>query len=54
MTYVPLGPGALALAASLIMINAGISVAFRLGLERTLLTASLRMIVQLAAVGFVL
>lgn len=54
MTYVPLGVGALALAASLIVINAAISAAFRLGLERTLLIASLRMIVQLALVGFVL
>jgi len=50
----PLGLGGLALAAGLIAINAAISIAFRLGLERTLLIASLRMVAQLAAVGVVL
>ena len=54
MTYVPLGLGSLALAACLILINGLISVAFRLNLERTLAVASLRMVAQLAAVGFVL
>lgn len=52
--YVPLGLGALALAASLIAINGVISYAFHLKLERTLLLASVRMIVQLAIVGLVL
>lgn len=54
MTYVPLGLTELAIAASLILINALISFAFHLKLERTLLVATLRMVVQLAAVGFVL
>lgn len=54
MTYLPLGLGGLALAASLILINAAISLAFRLGLERTLLVATVRMVAQLAAVGLVL
>jgi putative ABC transport system permease protein len=53
-SYVPLGFPALALAASLIAINGLISVAFRLNLERTLAIATLRMVVQLAAVGLVL
>lgn len=54
MTYVPLGIGSLVMAASLILINGAISVAFRLNLERTLAIAAVRMVVQLAAVGFVL
>ena len=54
MTYAPLGLTDLAIAASLILINALISFAFRLNLERTLAIATLRMVVQLAAVGFVL
>ena len=54
MSHVPLGLGELCLAALLIVINGAISVAFRLGLERTLFLAALRMVVQLAAVGYVL
>lgn len=54
MTYLPLSILDLALAASFILINALISLAFRLNLERTLARATLRMVVQLAAVGFVL
>ena len=54
LTYVPLTVLDLALAASLILINAGISFAFRLKLERTLARATFRMVVQLALVGFVL
>ncbi len=53
-SYVPLTPNDLVLAALLILVNAGISIAFRLGLERTLLFASVRMVVQLALVGLVL
>jgi putative ABC transport system permease protein len=54
MTYLPLSILDLALAASLILINALISLAFRLNLEPTLARAALRMVVQLSAVGFVL
>jgi putative ABC transport system permease protein len=50
----PLGLGALAIAASLILLNGAISLAFRLGLERTMAIAAVRMVVQLAAVGLVL
>lgn len=44
----------LAIAASLILLNAAVSWGFRLGLERTLATTALRMVVQLSLVGFVL
>jgi putative ABC transport system permease protein len=44
----------LALAASLLILNGVISVAFGLRLERSLAIAATRMVVQLAAVGFVL
>ena len=42
MTYVSLTPLDLALAAVLILVNAGVSIAFRLGLERTLLLTTAR------------
>ena len=42
------------LAASLIAINALISIRYRLGMERTLAIASVRTVVQLTAVGFLL
>lgn len=54
MTYVALSLTDLAIAAGFILINAVISFAFRLNLERTLAVAAVRMVVQLAAVGFVL
>jgi putative ABC transport system permease protein len=54
MTYVSLGLSNVAIAASLIFINALISFGFKLNLERTLAVAAIRMVVQLAAVGFVL
>lgn len=54
MTTVPLSVVDLALAASLILINGAVSVAFRLGLERTLLINTLRMVVQLGLIGIVL
>ncbi len=46
--------GRLALSALLILVNVGLSAALRLGLTRSLLVASLRMVVQLLLVGFVL
>ena len=46
--------GHLALSALLVMVNVGLSAALRLGLARSLLVASLRMVVQLLLVGFVL
>lgn len=54
MTYVSLSLFDLALAAALIFVNGAISLAFRLGLERTLLVNSARMLVQLGLIGFVL
>lgn len=53
-SYVSLTPLDLLLAATLILVNAGVSLAFRLGLERTLLLTSARMVVQLALIGLVL
>jgi len=54
MTYVALSYGDLAVAATLILVNGAISLAFRLGVARHLAIAATRMIVQLGAVGFVL
>lgn len=54
MQYVSLGLFDLVLAASLILINAAVSIAFRLDLERTLLLTTVRMVVQLALIGLVL
>jgi putative ABC transport system permease protein len=54
MTYLTLGNGQLLLAALLILINLGLSSALRLGLARSLAIASLRMVVQLLMIGFVL
>jgi putative ABC transport system permease protein len=54
MSYVPLTPRDLVLAAALILVNAGLSFAFRLGLERSLFIAAARMVVQLGLIGFVL
>lgn len=44
----------LVIAASLLLVNVAVSWAFRLGLEKRLLVASLRMVVQLALVGWLL
>lgn len=52
--YVALSYGQLAVAASLILICGGISLALRLGLERKLLLAAVRTVVQLLLVGLVL
>jgi putative ABC transport system permease protein len=52
--YIPLSYGDLVAAALLILVNGAISLTFRLGLERTLLIAATRTIVQLGLIGFVL
>ena len=54
MTYVTLSYWDIALAACLIIINGALSIVYRLGVERQLLIATLRMCVQLGAIGFVL
>jgi putative ABC transport system permease protein len=54
MSYIPLGPVDLAFAALLLVVNGAISIAFGLRLEIGLALAAVRMVVQLAAVGFVL
>ncbi len=54
MSYVSLTPLDLAVAALLILINAGVSLAFQLGLERTLLLNTARMVAQLSLIGLVL
>lgn len=53
-SYLTITYGQLALAALLIVVNLGISIAFRLGLTRSLLIATLRMVAQLLLIGFVL
>ncbi len=45
---------ALAIAATLLLFNAALSVWFRLGLEKRLLIATVRMIVQFTLIGLVL
>ncbi len=52
--YVPIGLGQLALAAALMAINVGLSLALRLGLTRSLIVASARMTAQLLLIGLVL
>jgi len=52
--YIELSAWQLALAASLIVINAGVSLALRLGLEGRLLVAAVRTVVQLLLIGLVL
>jgi putative ABC transport system permease protein len=54
VSYIQLELIDLALAALLVVLNAGLSIALQLGLERQLLVATLRMIVQLLLVGLVL
>lgn len=54
MSYVVLGYSDLALASLLIMISGGLSLAFRLGIERQLVLSAARMCIQLGAIGFVL
>ena len=54
MTFIPLELTDLALAALLVVLNGALSLALRLGLERQLLIAAARMVVQLLLVGVVL
>jgi putative ABC transport system permease protein len=51
---ITLSPTDLALASSLIALDAGVSVALRLQLHRQLLWSAARMVIQLIAVGFIL
>ena len=51
---ITLDPVDLALAASLVLVDIGLSVALRLGLHRSFAIAAVRMTAQLAAVGFIL
>lgn len=52
--YIALGYTDIAIAASLLAINAGASIVFRLGLGKRLLVAATRMVAQLLMVGLVL
>lgn len=52
--YIPINNGQLALAASLILVNMGLSFALQLGLAKSLGIAAMRMVVQLLLVGYVL
>lgn len=54
LAVIELGWGALALVAALILVNAGISIALQLKLEKRLLIAALRSVVQLSLLGIVL
>ncbi len=53
-SYIELSYWDLVIASLFLLINGGASLAFNLGIERTLLLNGLRMIVQLGAIGFVL
>jgi putative ABC transport system permease protein len=52
--YLSLSYGQLAVSFLLILINVALSLRLRLGLERSLLIASIRMVVQLLLIGYVL
>ncbi len=54
MNYIPIDAGDLLLAALLVVVNGALSIALQLGLERQLLIATVRMVVQLTLVGLVL
>lgn len=54
MTYIVLSYTDLALAALLLLVNGAISVAFELGMARSLLIAATRMVVQLLLIGLIL
>jgi putative ABC transport system permease protein len=54
MSYIQLSWPDLVAAAVLIVLNGALSWALRLGLERSIAIATLRMVVQLGAIGFVL
>lgn len=53
-SYIQISNGQLALATALILINVILSIVLKLGLERRLWVASVRMVVQLLIVGYVL
>ena len=53
-TYIALSYWDLVAASILVLINASLSIIFRLRLHRSLLIAAIRMVVQLALVGVVL
>ena len=52
--YISLGTWDLALAAMLVLLNAGLSLALQLGLHRQILLAATRMVLQLSLMGMVL
>ncbi len=54
MTYVPIELSGLALASVLLILSGAISLWYRLGLERSIAVAAVRMVVQLAVIGLVL
>ncbi|HZD05149.1 MAG TPA: iron export ABC transporter permease subunit FetB [Longimicrobiales bacterium] len=54
MSYLQIGYPELALGAVLLLVDLALSIAFRLGLTRDLVVASVRMVVQLLLVGLVL
>lgn len=54
MTYQSLSAADIAIAACLILINGALSLAMKLGLERQLVWASVRTVVQLLAIGYIL
>lgn len=53
-TYITLGYGDIALAASLLCINAAMSAGLQLGLGKRIVISAVRMVVQLTAIGLVL
>lgn len=53
-SYLQIGYGQIGLAALLLAVNLGLSIALRLGLSRQLAVAAVRMCVQLLLVGFIL
>jgi putative ABC transport system permease protein len=53
-SYIPISDGQLVLASALILINMGLSLALRLGLEKSLGIATVRLVVQLLLVGYIL
>ena len=54
MTTLLLSPQDLVISASLIVVDAAISIALRLGLHRQIGVAAVRMVIQLVAIGYVL
>jgi putative ABC transport system permease protein len=52
--YIPLSSWQVAVAASLVVVSGALSLALRLGLERRLLVAAIRIVVQLLLIGLVL